>query len=80
MSFDDGEHITADNGRISVMCGTMEFPGNEFVVELRSCDSTGQGIGGLIQERHIQDLQIPHGSRYFVVAKNIYDRSGMPNT
>lgn len=80
MSFDDGQHIASDYGRVSVICSMVGFLGNEFVVELCQSDSTGQCIGGLIQKRHIHDLQTPQSSRDFIAAKNIYDRSGMSNT
>jgi hypothetical protein len=80
MSFDDGQHIAADDGRVSVVCSMVGFFGNKFVVELCPRDSTGQSISGLIQEGHIQIPQIPHSSREFVTTKNIDDRSGMSNT
>ncbi len=80
MSFNDGQHIAANDDSIGVTCGMMGLLGNEFIVELCACDSAGQSIRGLIQERHIQGLQGPHSSREVIAAENIYDRSSVPNT
>ena len=80
MSFNNGQHIAANDGSISVKYSTMDLLGDEFVVELRARDRTGQSVGGLIQERHIQVLQIPHSSREVVASINVYNRSGMSNT
>ena len=59
MNRDDGQHIAADNGRVGVVCGMVEFVGNEFIVGLCPRDSTVQSICGLIQKGQIKVLQIP---------------------
>ena len=51
MSFNNGQHIAANDGSISVMYSMMVFLGDEFIVELCACDSTRHSIVGLIQEK-----------------------------
>lgn len=80
MGFNNGQHIPANNGSISVPRSMVGFFGDEFVVKLCVRDSTRQSIGSLIQERHAQGLQVPHRSREVVATENIYDGSGISNT